>query len=371
MIFRLGELFSGPGGLAVGAMASEIAVDGVKWGVRHAWANDIDPDSCETYRNNICPDDRDSVVCAPVQKVDFNKWKRDPKKAIDAFAFGFPCNDYSIVGEQKGMDGSFGPLYSYGVKVLDAFSPDWFMAENVGGLANANSGEAFRKILAALERAGGGYTVTPHLYCFEDYGVPQARHRIIMVGINKRHKLTFRVPAPLGKKPKTALEAIAVPPIKPDAPNNEYTRQSAIVVKRLKTIPPGKNAWYEGVPVHLRLRVKGARLSQIYRRLDPHKPAYTITGSGGGGTHVYHWKEPRALTNRERARLQTFPDHHVFVGSKESVRKQIGMAVPPQGAKILVDAVLKTFARVSYPSISDQLTSVGRIAERAAVLARS
>ena len=89
-------------------------------------------------------------------------------------------------------------------------------------------------------------------------------------------------------------------------------------------------------------------MSQIYKRLDQNKPSYTITGSGGGGTHGYHWDEPRALTNRERARIQTFPDDFVFEGSKEEVRKQIGMAVPPRAAKIIIEAILKTFAGVPY-----------------------
>ncbi len=85
------------------------------------------------------------------------------------------------------------------------------------------------------------------------------------------------------------------------------------------------------------MNVKGAKISQIYKRLDPNKPAYTVTGSGGGGTHIYHYAEPRALTNRERARLQTFPDTYIFEGSKESVRKQIGMAVPAKkGQKLFL-----------------------------------
>jgi DNA (cytosine-5)-methyltransferase 1 len=100
------------------------------------------------------------------------------------------------------------------------------------------------------------------------------------------------------------------------------------------------------------LNVKGAKISQIYKRLDPTKPSYTVTGSGGGGTHVYHWDEPRALTNRERARLQTFPDDFIFHGSKESVRKQIGMAVPVDGAKIILEALLKTFAAKPYASVA-------------------
>ena len=97
--------------------------------------------------------------------------------------------------------------------------------------------------------------------------------------------------------------------------------------------------------------MKGARISQIYKRLDPDKPAYTVTGSGGGGTHIYHWSDPRALTNRERARLQTFPDEFIFEGSKESVRKQIGMAVPCEGARIIFEAILKTFAGIPYESM--------------------
>ena len=101
----------------------------------------------------------------------------------------------------------------------------------------------------------------------------------------------------------------------------------------------------------MRLNVKGAKLSQIYKRLNPDKPAYTLTGSGGGGTHGYHWKENRALTNRERARLQTFPDSFIFEGSKESVRRQIGMAVPPKLAKIVFTAILKTFAGIKYPTV--------------------
>ncbi|MDY2588896.1 MAG: DNA cytosine methyltransferase, partial [Agathobacter sp.] len=107
----------------------------------------------------------------------------------------------------------------------------------------------------------------------------------------------------------------------------------------------------------LKLNVSGARLSQIYKRLDPEKPAYTVTGSGGGGTHIYHYDEPRALTNRERARLQTFPDDYVFEGSKESVRKQIGMAVPSKGAKIIFEAILNTFAGIEYEGMDAYIGS--------------
>lgn len=344
MIFALGELFCGPGGLAYGATHANIG--NKDFGIVHRWANDYDRDTCDTYINNICPDDPDSVICGDVRKLDI-----DALGNIDALAFGFPCNDFSVVGEQKGFNGTYGPLYTYGVKVLNKYHPQWFLAENVGGLKSANEGKAFKKIQADLKAAG--YRIYPHLYKFEDYGVPQARHRMIIVGIREDLPYVYKVPSPelykdVDNSCRTAIEA---PPIPSDAFNNELTKQSATVVERLKHIKPGQNAFTADLPEHLQLHVKGAKISQIYKRLDPDKPAYTVTGSGGGGTHIYHYSEPRALTNRERARLQTFPDDYEFKGSKESVRKQIGMAVPCMGAKIIFEAVLKTFAGIEYDSV--------------------
>lgn len=351
MNFRFGELFCGPGGLALGAKSASISAGGQLYSISHAWATDYDKDTCATYRHNICPDNPKSVVCCDIRKLNFRKLKK--VSGIDALAFGFPCNDYSMVGEQKGMDGIYGPLYSFGVKALEFFQPKFFLAENVGGLRNANEGKTFDKILYDLQQAG--YAITPHLYKFEQYGVPQARHRLIIVGIRNDIKVNFYVPAPTHTAPVTCKEAIENPPIPKDAPNNELTKQSQQVVDRLHCIRPGENAFTAVLPEKLRLNVRGAKISQIYKRLDPDKPAYTITGSGGGGTHVYHWIENRALTNRERARLQTFPDSFIFLGSKESVRKQIGMAVPPLGVKIIFEAVLKTFAGIDYPKIESNI----------------
>lgn len=348
MIYRLGELFCGPGGIAWGAINAHIADQ--NFGILHQWANDYDRDTCETYRHNICPDHPETVYHEDVRILDMTQLA-----PIDALAFGFPCNDYSVVGEQKGMDGVFGPLYSFGVKALRQFHPMWFLAENVGGLRNANDGQAFTKILNELQSAG--YTITPHLYKFEEYGVPQARHRLIIVGIRNDIDITYHVPspAPYADIDNTCRNAIENPPIPEDALNNERTRQSETVVRRLQHILPGQNAFTAQLPEDLQLNVTGAKISQIYKRLDPNKPAYTVTGSGGGGTHLYHWEEPRALTNRERARLQTFPDTYEFIGSKESVRKQIGMAVPCRGAQIIFEAILNSFAGIDYDSIPSSI----------------
>lgn len=342
--FKLGELFCGPGGLALGAISARI--EDPEYRIVHKWANDYDTSTCDTYRRNICPDDVESVICGDVRKLDI-----DSLGEIDALAFGFPCNDFSVVGEQKGFEGVFGPLYSYGVKVLKKYQPLWFLAENVGGLRSANEGKAFERIKKDLIDAG--YKIYPNLYKFEEYGVPQARHRMIIVGIRNDLPYEFKIPStvPYEDCDVTCKTAIEVPPIPSYAANNEETKQSATVVERLKHIKPGQNAFTANLPEELQLNVKGAKISQIYKRLDPTKPAYTVTGSGGGGTHIYHYEEPRALTNRERARLQTFPDDYVFEGSKESVRKQIGMAVPAKGAKVIFEAILRTFAEIPYESM--------------------
>lgn len=347
MPFRLGELFCGPGGIAWGAINADIG--NPEYRIIHQWANDYDADTCKTYTDNICRDQPRTVYHADIRNFDMAQLA-----PIDALAFGFPCNDYSVIGEQRGMEGVYGPLYSYGVQALNNFNPQWFLAENVSGLKNANDGTAFTKILADLRAAGQvGYTVVPHLYKFEEYGIPQSRHRIIIVGIRNDINAEFKVPspAPYANIDNTCRKAIEDPPIPRNAPNNELTQQSATVIERLRHILPGQNAFTADLPEELQLNVKGAKISQIYKRLDPTKPSYTVTGSGGGGTHIYHWEEPRALTNRERARLQTFPDTYIFSGSKESVRKQIGMAVPCQGAKIIFEAILKSFAGIDYPSI--------------------
>lgn len=351
-IFKLGELFCGPGGLAYGALTARI--EDPNFGITHAWSNDYDPSTCATYRLNICPDEPDTVICADIRELELSP-KNRLLTPVDALAFGFPCNDYSQVGEQKGINGNFGPLYQYGVKALKEFHPQWFLAENVGGLQTANEGKTFFLILEDLKKAG--YRVYPHLYKFEEYGIPQARHRIIIIGIRSDLPYEYLPPSPKSytRIDNSCRKALESPPIAKNALNNEFTKHAPAVVERLRHIKPGQNAFNADLPSELKLNVKGAKISQIYRRLDPEKPAYTVTGSGGGGTHIYHYKELRALTNRERARLQTFPDTFEFVGSKESVRRQIGMAVPCKGARIIFEAVLKTFAGVEYKSINCNL----------------
>lgn len=346
-VFKMGELFCGPGGIARGA--HDAHSDDGAFSIAHAWASDFDSDTCKTYAENICDGDFSSIYCKDVRDLDISALGD-----IDAFAYGFPCNSFSNVGEHEGLDNTqFGQLYRYGIDVLRLYRPDWFLAENVSGLKSAGDGRHFGTILKDMEDVG--YKLVPHLYKFEQYGVPQTRHRVIIVGIRNdldAAGVRFRVPSP---KPyakcdisaKTALSGIPS-----DAPNNEVRKLQDKVRRRLSYIKPGQNIWQaENLPEELMIKTR-TRISQIYRKLDPDKPSYTVTASGGGGTFMYHWSdEQRELTNRERARIQTFPDDYEFFGNYSSVRKQIGMAVPPRGAEIIFRAVLNTFAGIDYPFV--------------------
>lgn len=330
--YRLGELFAGAGGMALGAHLASFQGAGFS----HAWVNDNDKDACATFRHNI-PVGAGDVFCKDVKNLDFQSLPD-----IDGLVFGFPCNDFSVVGQRQGINGHYGGLYRWGIIGLEEKRPLFFVAENVSGLSS--SGKDMSVITSAMQEAG--YTIFPNTYRFEEYGVPQTRHRIIIVGFRNDLEIDdFMAPKTVTKdSPITCHEALSN--IGKDAANNEPTKQSAKVVERLRHIRPGENAFTAKLPEHLQLRLKsGATISQIYKRLRPNAPAYTVTGSGGGGTHIYHWKENRSLTNRERARLQSFPDDFIFLGGKESVRRQIGMAVPPKGVQHIFVAVLKVLRK--------------------------
>lgn len=272
------------------------------------------------------------------------------------------CNDFSLIGKQKGLAGEFGPLYTYAADVLKHYEPVAFVAENVGGLTSSKTpgGESAFEIISKALGAGGHrggpeiYNVTVHLYKAEEYGVPQTRHRVIFVGTHKeKHKgKGFRVPAPTTKDRYLSVsEAFADIPA--DAPNNEFRKNTQRVIDRLSHIPEGGNAWSEEIPPEHRLKETCTKLSQTYRRLDRNKPSYTLTANGGGGSKGYHWEENRELTNREKARIQSFPNDFYFYGSLEQVRTQIGMAVPPLLAKHIFEALFKTLKGDWYEGIVD------------------
>lgn len=349
-VFRLGELFCGPGGIAYGALQAHSSDGSIS--IEHAWANDYDEDTCETYRKNICPDSPKSVLCCDVRTLDIKKLGK-----IDAFCYGFPCNSFSSVGEHKGFENEkFGQLYWYGIEVLKQHRPKWFIAENVSGIRSAGAGD-FDVILNDMREAG--YKLCVNLYKAEEYGIPQTRHRVIIVGIRNDISVEYKIPDPAIYAQCDISSETALANIPTDAPNAEMRKLSPDVTRRLSYIMPGENIWQaeerlgDDFPEELKIRTK-TKISQIYRKLDPKKPAYTVTAAGGGGTFMYHWTD-RELSNRERARLQTFPDDFEFVGNYSSVRKQIGMAVPCKLSEIVITAVLNCFAGIDYPSVRANL----------------
>ena len=227
----------------------------------------------------------------------------------------------------------------------------------MSGIRTAGEND-FQTILDDMRESG--YRIVAHLYKAEQYGIPQTRHRVIIVGIRRDLNVEFRVPDFLPFQKKDISAQTAFLDIPKNAPNNEIRVLQPQVLKRLALIAPGENVWQaasrlgDKFPPELMIQTQ-TRISQIYKKLDPLKPAYTVTASGGGGTSMYHW-ENRELTNRERARLQTFPDDFEFVGKYSSVRKQIGMAVPCALSKIIVTAILNSFAGIDYPHIPPNIS---------------
>lgn len=338
--YKLGELFCGPGGFAMGAENTNK--------FKHIWAIDKDPDTIDTFKANH-PDCRSIVM-------DANKLTKkfvESLENINGFIFGFPCNDFSNAGKKKGFAGEYGGLYKKAVFVLKHLKkkPEFFVAENVSNIATSNDSEKnqekesyknFKKIMVDL--AGCGYSIYADIFNFMDYSVPQSRKRIILFGIRKDlfKKKNYIKPNPTTSKKyitcKEALDEMYKENKKNTLSNNELSSHRDHIISRLKKTNPGQNVWDIGeLP-----NVKSARMSNIYKKLDPTKPAYTVTGSGGGGTYMYHYAEDRALTNRERATLQTFPFNYIFKGNKNSVRKQIGMAVPIKAAEIIMNNVYQT-----------------------------
>jgi DNA (cytosine-5)-methyltransferase 1 len=324
------SLFSGCGGLDLGFHQE---------GYETVWANDFDHWACETFKKNI----GDVIVEGDIEQID--PYDNNSIPDCDIVLGGFPCQDFSMIWKRPGLDGERGNLYKSFLRVVDAKKPKVFVAENVKGLLTANNKKAIKQIVSDFENIAPGYKVKVKLYNFADYGVPQLRERILIVGIRSDIDFDFEHPEPTHSAKDnellphvTAGEALANIPS--DAKNTEQQNLSPKTVEKLKLISAGGN--FTDIPKDHPLYVKGM-ISHVYRRIHPDEPSKTIIAAGGGGTWGYHYPEPRSLNNRERARLQSFPDDFEFVGTMTQVRKQIGNAVPPQGVRELAKTLKKIF----------------------------
>lgn len=319
--FTVVSLFSGCGGMDLGFF---------KEGFKILWANDIDPIACETYSRNI----GSHIVPGDITKINY---KSIPES--DILLGGFPCQDFSVIWKRGGINTQRGNLYRNFVEIVEQKSPKVFIAENVKGILSANGGKAIKQIVNDFSTTGKyGYEISVNLINFADYGTPQLRERVLIIGTRKDLKEKFIVPDKTHSPQNYVSARAALHGVEKVKFNNEHQNIQPSTAEKLKLIPAGGN--FSDIPRSSPHYVKGM-ISHVYRRLHPEKPSTTIIAAGGGGTWGYHFEEPRPLTNRERARLFGFPDDFVFVGSISEVRRQIGNAVAPVGIQVFARHIKK------------------------------
>lgn len=301
------SLFSGAGGLDLGLIQA---------GNNVIWANDIDKDAVLTYKRNI----GDHIIEDDIKNVNLNDLPN-----AQVVVGGFPCQGFSMANMRRTIQDERNFLYVFFYKVIKIKQPLFFIAENVKGILSLGQGNIIRQIAEDFDNAG--YNVEIHQVNMADYGVPQHRERVILLGQRKDlpDKIRFRFPAPTHSKDGVSLpkhmsikEAIGHLPEPGDLtkdPNNY-----------------GSN--YRFVP----------RNFTAHRVTAPDKPSPTILARGngkGGVCAIPHYNGVRRLTIRESAIVQTFPPDFVFVGKMGSCYRQIGNAVPVRFGEILGEELIR------------------------------
>lgn len=344
---RIVSVFSGCGGLDLGFHLE---------GYETVWANDFSEWACASFRKNF----GDVIIEGDITQI--NPYTDTTIPDCDLVLGGFPCQDFSVIWKQPGLEGKRGGLYRHFLEFVDAKKPVAFVAENVKGLLTANKGKAIETIIQDFQDITPGYVVLPHLYNFADYGVPQFRERVLIVGIRIDTGFDFRHPLPThgeGRQNPYKTAGEAIDGALNVAFNNEHINCADKTRRMLDLIPEGGN--FTDIPKDHPLYVKGM-ISHVYRRINRNEPAKTIIAAGGGGTWGYHYPDPRPLTNRERARLQSFPDDFEFTGNIAEVRRQIGNAVPPDGvretAKRLMPVFSENYDRIDLQVLFDKLSKM-------------
>lgn len=176
------SLFSGCGGLDLGF---EQVGD-----YTTVWANDFKHEACETFRNHF----GDIIVEGDIEQIDPYNNPNIPD--CDLILGGFPCQDFSIIWKQPGLNGERGNLYKSFLRFVDAKKPKAFVAENVKGILTANKKKAIEQIIKDFQDIAPGYIVKPRLYNFAEYGVPEYRERVLIVGIRVDTGFNFEHPKP-------------------------------------------------------------------------------------------------------------------------------------------------------------------------------
>lgn len=361
------DLFSGAGGLSLGFKLA---------GFNIVLANEIDPTIAFTYnRNNpetlmvntdiknLC-DDFDGTVATFTAGGKYRKTKQQLNN-IDVIIGGPPCQGFSMAGARIRKASEFiedkrNFLFKYYFKIIQRFEPQFFVFENVEGILSSHDGNIIKQIISIFSDTdnfkNGAYHLSINKLNAADYGVPQTRKRVLIIGskspfdfdavkaqvmqsLSEKERLLFT-------KKRTVRDAIFdLSKISPysdnNIPNHVATRHSAKAIERMAKIKPNEN-W-----TSLDEDIKSVH-SGSYGRLDWDKPATTITtrfDTPTGGRYI-HPVENRTLTAREAARIQTFPDDYIFFGSKSSICTQIGNAVPPRLAYFIA-LMIKTMIEKS------------------------
>ncbi len=284
---------------------------------------------------------------------DIRLYEPDISTQVDFVIGGPPCQSFSAAGRRAngvaGTKDDRGSLFEEYVRVLQKLKPKGFLFENVYGLLGAEKGESIKKIISAFNNIG--YNISYRILDAADYGVPQHRERLIIVGSKGK---AFKFPKPThgpdtnSKYPHySAQEAVlGVKNIDNQKPSSINGRFGHL----LPDVPPGLNySFFTDKMGHPNpIFAWRSKFSDFLYKADPTKPVRTLKASGGQYTGPFHW-ENRHFNIDELKRLQTFPDNYNIIGNRAIAGKQIGNSVPPQFARILALSVLNQFFDIKLP----------------------
>ena len=326
------SLFSGAGGLDIGF--SDIGFEIIE-------SVEIEEKFCETLKMNTGKGKRFSK--SKVNCIDIRKYSAKNLGQIDFIIGGPPCQTFSAAGRRAngvlGTTDARGVLFSEYVRLLTELSPRGFLFENVYGIVGAQNGEAWREIRQAFSAVG--YNLFYRIVDAADYGVPQHRERMIIVGLKEG---TFKFPRPthgpdsINKQSfynaETAVRGVQ------SRETAESNRLGGRFANLLDDIPQGLNySFYTEEMGHPNpIFAWRSKFSDFLYKADPDTPVRTIKASGGAYTGPLHW-ENRFFNYEEYKRLQTFPDDYEISGNKKTAVQQIGNSVPPQLARMMAIAI--------------------------------
>lgn len=314
------SLFSGIGGIDLGFRAA---------GFRTLWANDLDPDACETFRENL-----GEIAEGDIRTIGFPKIG----EPLDVLSAGFPCQPFSNAGSRRGVKDERGSLFQVALDAVRALKPKVVLFENVRGLLSMKFGKKLliEEILKQLHDLG--YDCQFKLIDTSNHRVAQRRLRLLIVGVQRRDDLgQFRYPQEKHKHGLSIGETILdIPAFLPN--QNELMQLNPQAVKLGMLVPEGgswKDIPYDMLPERLQYihrNMAKYRWPKFYARYHRDEIAGTVTAAfKPENAGVWHPVESRVFSVREIARIQSFPDWFVFSGrSVKSKYQQIGNAVPPR-----------------------------------------